>query len=94
MGVERDELKADSWICYKILDECKVEAEYSLEMLEDERIMNSDFTEAMRATLIKRWTQIKWLILEAFRNGINDDTKNAFSENMWFDVQGLRLQSS
>ncbi|KAL9120407.1 MAG: hypothetical protein Q9187_003030 [Circinaria calcarea] len=91
MEAERDEFKADSWVCYKLLDECKVEAEYSLEMLEDERMKDPDFTEAMQATLIKRWTQIKRLIFEAFRNGINDDTKHAFfSENMWFDVQGLR----
>lgn len=90
MEAERDVSKADSWICYKLLDECKIEAENSLEVLEDERIKNSDLTEAMRTTLIERWTQIRLLIIEAFQNGISKDTKDAFfGENMWVDVRGI-----
>ena len=89
METEGDEYKAELWICYKLLDECKIEAENSLEILEDERIKDSGLTEAMRTILIKRWTQIRLLIIEAFKNGIHEDTKEAFfRENMWVDVQG------
>ena len=88
MEAERDESKADSWICYKLLDECKIEAEKSLKMLEDERINNSNLTEMVRTILIERWTQIRLLIIEAFRNGVNEDTKDAFFRgNMWADVR-------
>lgn len=74
---EREDSKADTWIVGQILQVYYETAKTAIKHLEPEE--NDDdresLPEAVRATLLKRWKQIKRLIQEAFVNGINKQTQ-------------------
>jgi len=69
---ERDESRADSFICVKILQPYYEDAKSASEQLEK---IGDRMPREIRQTLIRRWEQIKVLIRSAFENGINKYTQ-------------------
>ena len=63
-----DKAKADTFILTQILDVYYVEAEHVLACLGD---VADEVGQGPREVLVKRWAQIRVLITEAARNGIN-----------------------
>ena len=74
---DREERKADLFIVREILQVYFETAEGAIKCLEEEEGAGggSLLPTNCRATLIKRWKQIKRLIQDAFVNGINEHTQ-------------------
>lgn len=73
-----DELKADSYLCERILHVYYQEATNALTTLK--KIPDESVPPHIKLTLIRRWEQIKDLIRSAFQNGINADTQAGISK--------------
>ena len=65
-----EESKADSFIALQILQVYNEEATNAIKHLEEHE---DAFPAGIRAMLTRRWRQIRQLIQEAFRNGINEN---------------------
>ena len=70
---ERDESKADAYLCIEILQLYDTEAGIALKLLN--QIGDEKIPSHVKKALTTRWNQIKNLILSAFENGVNPWTQ-------------------
>lgn len=75
---ERDESRADSYLCVQVLQTYYEEAENSLGHLR--KIGDDRIPLHIKTALISRWEQIKMLIRSAVQNGINPWTQAQIDE--------------
>lgn len=70
-----DKVKADAFILSRILEVYYTEAEHALACLTE---LGDDIGQGRWEVLMKRWTQIRKLVIEAVKNEINTVTGAKF----------------
>ena len=82
MDEERDESKANAYVCQNILDAYYSEATNALECFEEEEFRDYALPKTISTTLTQRWTQIRSMIRDALKNDIDALTRQALGHRI------------